>query len=164
MRVAVQSGIRNGVQALDETIPEWDEPAHAAVNGGARLLKRGCHAHYRGDILCSRTFAALLSAAVYQTFEDDTAPCVKNADPLWTTEFVRRDGEHINMLLLYVYAQMPCRLHGVSVENYAPLCAQRANLGYGLYGAYLVVGVHYRDQARVVADRGCKLRHVNDPV
>ena len=65
---------------------------------------------------------------------------------------MRREGEHVDVLIPDVDVQMPRRLHGVGVEQDARLAADRADLRDGENRADLIVGVHDRDEAGVVAD------------
>ena len=59
---------------------------------------------------------------------------------------------------------MSRRLHGVRVEQHAPLAAHAAYLRYRLYRAYLVVRVHDRHQAGVRAYGGGQLLHSHESV
>ena len=67
---------------------------------------------------------------------------------------MRREGEHINILLPDVDVQVTCRLDGVGVEEHALLTADGAYLAYRHDRAYLVVCIHYGDKAGVVPDSG----------
>ena len=59
------------------------------------------------------------------------------------------EGEKINVLDLHINGQMPRCLHGVGVEQHAPVTAQPADFGDGLNGADFVVGEHDGDQCGV---------------
>ena len=67
-------------------------------------------------------------------------------------ELVAGEGEHVDVLSLYVNVQVACRLHGIRVEDNALFPAHRANFGNGKNGADLVVGVHDGHQGGVRPD------------
>ena len=67
-------------------------------------------------------------------------------------EFVRGQGQHVDVLFLHVHMDMSDGLHRVRVEGDLLLPAERADFRDGLDRADLVVGEHHRHKAGVLPD------------
>ena len=70
---------------------------------------------------------------------------------------MRRQRQHINVLLFNIYRNVPRRLNRVRVEADSPFAAYLSYLAYRQYSAYLVVCVHHRHQTGVVTDSALHL-------
>ena len=55
-----------------------------------------------------------------------------------------RKGKHINIHIFNVYFNVSYGLYGVGMEINALFSCQSANLFYGHYSSYLVIGEHNR--------------------
>ena len=76
----------------------------------------------------------------------------ESAGALGAVELVAGQGEHVDVLGVHVDGQMAGGLDGVGVEGDLLLPADLADLGDGLDGADLVVGVHDGHQAGLLGD------------
>ena len=79
-------------------------------------------------------------------------------------EFVRRKRKHIDVIALYVNSKMSCGLHGVGMEKYTALAAERSDFTYRLDGTCFVVGVHDGNKTGGICNSFCYLRGGDDAV
>ena len=119
----------------------------------ARLGKRRRHADDAGDIFRTGTFAALLRAALDQRSSAGMPRRAYSTPTPFGPWNLCAEMESISMFSAFTsMAQMARRLHRVRVEQHALFAADRADLRDGLDGADLVVGVHDRHKAGILAD------------
>mgnify|MGYP006943196337 CR=1 FL=1 len=137
----------------DERIAKLRHTVHVLRHIGAALIQRRRHRGRGGHVARPGAHITLLRAAVHERLHRRAAAAVERADALRSVELMRREREHIHVIAPHVHRDMPDRLHRVRVEHNAPLAAERANVGNGLNGAELIVGVHYADKAGVRPQR-----------
>jgi hypothetical protein len=89
----------------------------------------------------------------HQRRQPEPAANPERAHAFRSVELVRGEREQIDAERLDVDWDLSGRLDGVGVEHRAPSLDERGDLADGLHGAYLVVGVHDRDEGRVVRER-----------
>ena len=66
-------------------------------------------------------------------------------------ELVGGRRKHVNIVLFHIDAHMADGLHGIRMKRDPASAADGADLLYGLNGADLVIGIHYRNQTGVVS-------------
>ncbi len=121
-------------------------------------------AHDAGDVLGAGSPAALVPAAVDQRRDPHALADEKRADALGAVELVRGERKQVDVQVSHVEGHVPDGLHGVGVEEHIALPADGADLGHGLDGPDLVVGVHDRDQDGLVGDRLADIVRVDEAV
>ena len=104
------------------------------------------------DVLGAGALAALLRAALDEVRQENALARVQKADALRAVELVGRKGKHVDVLLADVDGQMTGSLHRIGVEQDAALAADGADLGNRLDCADLVVCIHDRHEAGILAD------------
>ena len=77
---------------------------------------------------------------------------------------MRGKRKHIDVIALYVNSKMSCGLHGIGMEKYTALAAERSDFAYRLDGTYFVVGVHDGNKAGGICNSFCYLRSGDDAV
>ena len=105
-----------------------------------------------------------MRAAGLHGHEPCAAPHIEHAYPLGPVKFVGRKGEQIHAKPVHVQVEGPTCLDGIGVEGDTRLTRDLADLGDGLDGAHLIVGVYDADQGRIVTDSTLDLVRVDQPV
>ena len=118
----------------------------------AGLAESRSHAGDAADVLGASALAALLRAALDEVRQENALARVQKADALRAMELVGRKGKHVDVLLADVDGQMTGSLHRIGVEQDAALAADGADLGNRLDRADLVVCIHDRHEAGILAD------------
>ena len=77
---------------------------------------------------------------------------VENADPFGRVELVSRQREQIHVQIIYLQIELSPGLNGIGVEGNPAGSGNPADFSDRLYGAYLVVRIHHRDQHRLSGD------------
>ncbi len=106
-----------------------------------------------GDVERAAAHAALVAAAVDLLRDLDAgvaAANIQRADALRAVELVRREREHVDVVLLDIDRNLADSLDSIGVEENALLVAELADLGDGLDDADLVVRVHNRHEDGLV--------------
>ena len=118
-----------------------------------------------GRFFSTGALAALLRAALDQIGQGDAAFFgIQHADPFRSVEFVRGQGQHIDIFLHDMNFHMAHRLYGVGMKEHALVTADFSQLRNGLDGADLVIGVHDGYQSRIGTDGGGQLVRMDDAV
>ena len=116
------------------------------------LFQGGGHAHNAGHVFRPRPLPALLGAPFNEGGEGNALADIEGAHPFGAVEFMAGEGEHVDVLPAHVNLQVAGGLHRVGVEEDVSLPAQPADVGNGLNGANLVVGIHDGHKTCVVRD------------
>ena len=87
----------------------------------------------------------------------------ERARPLGPVELVRRERQQIDAERPRVDRNLRHRLHGVGVEERAARVRERRQFGNRLDGADFVIGVHHRDERRLVGQRRLERGRRDDP-
>ncbi len=117
--------------------------------------------YYSRNVFCAGTSASFLSASVNKGRKAVFLVYIKNTATLLCVYLMTAEGEHIYILLFYVDVDVADSLYCVCVEDDTLLLTQLADFSDGLYRAYLVVGVHYRDKGCIGADCVCYVLDFN---
>ena len=156
--------MRDGLESGNELIAQSAYIRRVFLEIRARLGECRRHGNNAADIFRTGTFAALLRATLDHVHQRDAPAGIQCADSLRAVELVRGNGEHVDVLRFYVDGDMARRLHRVRVEDNALFAADRADLRDGLDGTDLVIGVHDRHKAGVLADGAAHLLGRDDAV
>ena len=155
--VAVETAALNLQRSGNQAIAHFRETFAALLHRRAGFLQRGAQADDSGHILRARAAAALLCAAVDEVRQHDSLADIEQPDALGAVEFVRGEGQHINVLILHVDRDVSGSLHRVGVEPHAAPAADFTDFPDGLQGADLIVCVHDRHQGGVLPNGGFHL-------
>ena len=90
-------------------------------------------------------------------------PDVERPDPLRAVHLVRGERGEVDTHRFDVEGDLAEPLHGVGMEDDAPLAADRADLGQRVNRADLVVREHEADEDRLAPDRGGDLSGFDPP-
>ena len=126
------------------------------------LGEGGRHPGRAGDVGGAGPVAALLRAAMHERGGHDAVRAHEGAHAARPVELVGRDAHEVKAVAREVDLHMAGSLHGVGVEERAALAAHAADVAHGLQRPNLVVGIHERDQAGVLAHGGLHGLHVHD--
>ena len=107
---------------------------------------------------------ALVAGAVHELFQPDAGPDIQRADALGSVEFVAGHGEQVDAQVVHLDGDLADGLGTVAVHQGAVAVGDFSDLGDGLDGTDLVVGVHDGDQRRFRRDGLLNLSSVNHAV
>ena len=127
-------------------------------------MRRSDHTHNGRYILRTGPLAPLLGAAFNYIGQRHPAAGVQHPGALGTVEFVRRQGQKVNITLRDMQPGMPHRLHRVRMEQHPVGTANFADLCHRAQGANLIIGGHNGHQTGVLVQGRFQLRRANDPV
>ena len=150
--VAVELGVGYFGERGDYSVAHFNKFCRVLLHVRARFLERCRHGDYFGNIFGARALVPLLRAAVDKGYQAHAVAAIEHARALGPVELVGGEREHINIVVDYVDGDVTHGLDGVGMEGDLCLAADGAYLPYGLNGAYLVVGIHYGDEAGIGAD------------
>jgi hypothetical protein len=106
----------------------------------------GAEGRDTGHVLGAGTAVALVMAAESGGREPGSLAHVERAHALGSVELVAAHAVKVDPERLHIDRDFAERLHAVHVQRNAGLAGDARNLGDGLHGAQLVVGVHDGDQ------------------
>ena len=154
--MAVHTGIRNLGESFNKAV------AHSSNSGKLRHFflshfKRLCKTYDIGDILCSRSLAAFLTAAMDDTIDHNALFDIKNADTLGSVKLVTGKSEHINAELVEIDINVTDSLYRVGKHKRATLVGDLGYFSDGLDCAYFVISVHNRYYRGLLCYCGAKI-------
>src|SRR5438067_9906644 len=89
---------------------------------------------------------------------------VDGAYAFWSINFMCAQREQIDPVSIYVHRDLADCLHRVAMKNDPLILGQPPDLGDGMNRADLVIGIHDRDQHRLVRDRPAHVIGINQPM
>ncbi len=115
------------------------------------------------DVLGAGAAVALVLAAREDRRDARAALDPEGAGTLRTVELVRRERQQVSAEGAHVHGNLGDRLHGIGVEERATRVRDARQVGDRLHRADLVVGVHDRDERRLVGHRRLEGLRRDDP-
>ena len=116
LHAAVEPGARDFQKPLDEPVAEAGHLGHLLVEVLVGFFQGHAQAHDGGQVLGAGALAALLSAAVHEVVQDHALADIQRAYALGRVELMAGKGEHVDVLLPDVDADVAHGLDRVGVE------------------------------------------------
>ena len=135
---AVYLGMGDLAQLGKELVSHGDDLCGVFLHVFDALLECGRKCDDAGDVLGAGTLAALLSAALDDVEQRQSALCVQYADTLGRMELVTRHTEQVDVHFLHVHGNVTHCLNRIGMEKDAVGMGDAADFGDGLDGACLL--------------------------
>ena len=161
---AVHPGAGDVRDARQQRVPQGGDVGHVLLQVLRGLPQRRGHAQNAGQILRAGPPVALLSAALQQGGQAQTAAAVERAHALGPVELVAAQGQQVHPQLVHVHGDVAHRLHRVGVDGHLVGVTKLRQRPNGLNRADFVVRQHDADQRGVVTQRGLQLLRPDQPV
>ena len=133
-----------GRAAAGEALAQGFQARHFVIQTLPCHFKGFSHSYDLMGSQCAGAHVPLMAAAMHLRLDTDArgAANIQRADAFWSIDFVGRERQQIDIQLVYINRDLPCRLSCINMKTDAPRPQQSANRGDIGNTAQLVIHQH----------------------